>query len=388
MLAVLHAEALPAMETLSSYLSPREWLKWWRGLPSEEVEPSSSLPVTRPNGEEARRQSMDLHKEFVETASSKHSLQRSANARGEQIIPYPGMASPSAQTLHLKLFKRYAAGDFGLLMNDHLFVVSVERDGAAHIGGVLPLDRVVAVDGHPTSQETIGEQVSARATILLTVERPPVQDLSRLARVQAVREWTEFEKAVLSCVEGDMDALLEAFEGLRSLESESRPTDRQITNQEAAAFWAIHKLEVEPGATMGTVASDHEQQAVLAFLLSELAQKPSSGGDKATGEEALHTELPAPVVSSLVSRRLEELSGCERQPPSSPLRAPTLRWSGGTRSSGADSHDSGSERGRSSSCESRESVPDAFELEARDDQVRNSMLVREGEPEREPSRSI
>ena len=410
---------------ISDYLSPREWSRWWSseyGSP-----PDSPLPVTRsiddrpiegrrpsipePPAFQRRQLSEKARGKLPVTSHKNHEVHNAGTPADEpratnQANPQASIGEGSKRMTVQLLRHVKSEESFGLLMNDKLFVVNVDADGPAQVASLRPLDLIIAVDDEPTSSRQIGAQVSGRSSVQLTILRPANSDLSRIAAEQNVREWTEWEKAVVACAMGDTDALFEALHILSRLQghqsrdeapwSERSALLRTVTAQESAAIHASYGFVVRPGSRIDEIATTYGQSSILALLEGVLDPLDDEGSEEGQEEEAEGGDLQLPrrtaasaaddwsdegeeeddAVSRVPGRpgiagdagdgggdggsgrgggvargpsgaainlRVQALASDLPQPPSSPLRAPTLqRWSGGSASSG-------SERGRSSS---------------------------------------
>jgi hypothetical protein len=162
-----------------------------------------------------------------------------------------------------------------MILSPSARVILVDHGGPAAVAGVRPLDLVLAVDGSPTGPTKIGGQVARHKVIALTVLRPSDESLSDVAAAEGLREWTEWERAVLAVIDGDIDSLFASLHELslvtgRRLTEQEVAASRRITEQEAASINARHAARlsqpVQAGQRLDDVAEDCEQDVILTIL--------------------------------------------------------------------------------------------------------------------------
>ena len=248
-------------------------------------------------------------------------------------------------------------------------VTGVDDGSAAARAGLQPLDEITAVDGEPTNGTCIAEQTRGHTEVIVQVARPRVERLSSVAAAESLKEWSEWEKAVVACLLGDVDALLDALQGLDDARGHvaSAPA-RRVAPLESAAIKCTWGLTVTVGATLADLAAANappESQVALLSLLEAEAEADAAAVEvlEEEEEEAVAFTTQRTSDGSIGSGHMCSGSGCacsggdcsaggggggnadtqssskhspplldevdelgSPKSPISPLRAPTLSW--------------------------------------------------------------
>ena len=180
---------------------------------------------------------------------------------------------------------------FGLVLSNSGRIVSVDEESPACRAGLLPLDLVTTINDTPVRFGKIASLVSGKTTVAIRVQRPPTELLCETAAEEAVREWCEWEQAVVSCVTADVDALLPALEALTDLRDEGvsqDPYHRRLTGQEVAAMRAKHGLgaAVRAGDRLDELAAACGHAGIVEVLHSAQEQVEAEDAEAELAAEA------------------------------------------------------------------------------------------------------
>lgn len=251
---------------------------------------------------------------------------------------------------------------FGLVLNEGGRIVLVDEASPAARAGLQQLDLVLRCDGEPTDHTRIQPQVADRAEVELEISRAPEGDLCAIAAEEGVEEWSLWEAAVISCVEGELEILVAAMHALADVvDDEQNVLARRLTGLESRAMSAFHGVQLRPGQQLLHVAMMYghdELVELLSFAFSDSALAGEADLDKTAPDEALRVAALAEDVSlahlsfghdtadgsSHSTSSFEHVSGSASPLPVSPLRPPALRWSGGSRRSSTSSEAAGGSR--------------------------------------------
>lgn len=115
--------------------------------------------------------------------------------------------------------------------------------------------------------DTVAEQMSGRRRVELTIVRPADKDLCEVAREEGVDEWTQWEKAVVGCANGEDREL----DGLCAARGSDVVATRRLSPLEAIAFNSAHNLRLASGQRLADVASQygHLELAAKVFQLTQ-----------------------------------------------------------------------------------------------------------------------
>jgi hypothetical protein len=233
-------------------------------------------------------------------------LHLSEKARGKQLMRQPqrdevmtakapASSLPDVDSHHqeitVRLLRSSPEESFGLVLNPQGRVVLVDDAGPAVLAGLLPLDKLLAVNGVAChSAAELPSMVAGRTTVDMTMNRPADEWLSSIAAAEDMAEWVEWERAVLASAMGDVDALFSSLHEL-SMVTGGRLTEyevalsRRVSEQEAAAFRASYGIATQPGDRLDDIAIAFEQQTIASILHDLLESYIEEGEEEGEEEE-------------------------------------------------------------------------------------------------------
>ncbi len=266
--------------------------------------------------------------------------------------------------------------ELGVELSARNVVVWIVQGSLAERSGLHVLDRIVEVNGRPSSAASIAADVLGQTNLCFGVERAMptrVAALIESALAEGATEWLDWLRAVAALAAGDAEALQRALDALDACGIDVR--SRRLSQQDADFLCATGKAAsdnepFEAGDSLAVVAARTANAAQAARVGARSEQPPGSphrlNGPSASGPSAARTPerrgVAPPQVRVAALRDEHAPLGSPGPPPGSPLAPAVLSPRSSISTSAGDPSSRRSSVDRSSR---RSSAIEAFDLLAR-----------------------